>query len=174
MKLIQRIPWFATIAAGAILQAGAPSVHAEGGCSNIRFQGLANLGFIELGPGIFVLGALPTPTTIAGVSGMLGSIITGVETSGADGQGAWHFTLVHTFVSTEPSRPGTFFTSDRAISAPAGTDPNTGIINDVMTIVSGTGVFADAEGFMMNHAILNLNNFTLTTSVHGRICAKGL
>jgi hypothetical protein len=78
------------------------------------------------------------------------------------------------FVSTDPGRPGSFTTADQAIAAPAGTDPNLGIINDVMTNVSGTGVFANADGFLMNHAILNLHNFTLTTSFHGRVCADGL
>ena len=63
---------------------------------------------------------------------------------------------------------------DRAVGVPAGKDPNTGIINDVMTIKTGTGVFANATGFMVNHALLDLANLTLSTSVHGRICADGL
>jgi hypothetical protein len=44
----------------------------------------------------------------------------------------------------------------------------------VLTVVSGTGVFANAEGFMVNHALLDLNNFTLAVSLRGRICADGL
>ena len=58
--------------------------------------------------------------------------------------------------------------------APAGNDPDTGIINDIMEIVGGTGVFENVSGFMKNHAIVDLKTFTLTTSVHGRICADSL
>ncbi len=145
-----------------------------GGCENIRFEVVASLGLVEVAPGVFVLGALPTPTVIAGVEGLLSSVITSARPSGSRGQGATHFTLVHTFVSTDPNAPGGFTTEDRAVGVPAGKDPNTGIINDVMTIKTGTGVFANATGFMVNHALLDLANLTLSTSVHGRICADGL
>lgn len=123
---------------------GGPESQAD--CENFRFEGVAPLGLIEVAPGVFVLGALPTPTTIAGIPGLLGSVITSARPSGSKGQGAQHFTLVHTFVSTDPARPGMFTTEDRAVGVPAGKDPNTGIINDVMQIVEGTGVFANVEG----------------------------
>ena len=173
MKSMLRVLSLVAIAAGIMNPAGVSIAHADG-CANVKFKGVANLGPIEVAPGVFALGGLPTPTTIAGIPGLLSSVVTGVEPSGASEKGAQHFTLVHTFESTDPDRPGSFITSDQAIAAPAGSDPNVGIINDVMTIVSGTGVFANADGFLMNHAILNLHNFTLTTSVHGRVCADGL
>ncbi len=143
-------------------------------CAKIEFEGLAHLGFVEIQPGTFTLGALPTPTTIAGIPGLLQSVITGLRPSGSKGQGAQHYSLIHTFVSVDPNRPGTFWTEDRAIGAPAGKDPNTGIINDIMEIAGGTGVFENVSGFMKNHAIVDLVNLTLTTSVHGRICIEGL
>lgn len=46
------------------------------------------------------------------------------------------------------------------LSRPAGTDPNVGIINDVMTIDSGSGVFANSDGFLFNHALVDLGTFT--------------
>ena len=142
-------------------------------CENVQFEGVAQLGFIEV-DGLFVLGALPTPVTVAGVPGLMSSFITGVRSSGANGQGAQHYTLIHTFISTDPEQPGGFSTEDRAVAAPAGKDPNISIINDVLTIVSGEGVFQNASGFMMNHAIVDLTEFTLTFSTHGRICGDGL
>ena len=143
------------------------------GCEKIEFEGIAQLGLIEVEPGVFVLGALPTPVTIAGVPGLMSSFITSGRSSGAKGQGAQHYTLVHTFVSTDPEQPGGFSTEDRAVAAPAGKDPNVSIINDVLTIVSGEGVFQNATGFMMNHAIVDFTQFTLAFSTHGRICADG-
>jgi hypothetical protein len=143
-------------------------------CKKIEFAVVAQLGLIEVQPGVFVLGGLPTPVTVAGVHGLMSSYITSVRPSGAKGQGAQHYTLVHTFVSTDPEQPGGFSTEDRAVAAPAGKDPLISIINDVLTIVSGDGVFENATGFMMNHAIVDLGAFTLATSVHGRVCADGL
>ena len=176
MKLSYKIPALITLAIGLMAQPSLTitTAHAKDGCSNISIEGVSNLGVIEVAPGIFVLGALPAPATIAGIPGLLGSVATGARTTGAKAQGAQHLTLIHTFVSTDPARPGSFTTSDRAILAPAGTDPNTGVINDVLEIVGGTGVFANADGFLMNHAIIDLDTFTLAFDTHGRICADGL
>src|SRR5688572_19129544 len=85
-------------------------------CENVQFEGVAQLGFIEVAPGVNVLGAFPTPVTIARVPGLMSSVITGVRSSGANGQGAQHYTLMHTFVSTDPARPGRFSTEDRAVA----------------------------------------------------------
>jgi hypothetical protein len=166
MKTIQRL---LTLATAFVASAGLSTARAEG-CGNVEFQGIAQLGLIEIAPGISTLGGLPTPVVIAGVPGLMSSIVTGQRAT----DGAVHYTLVHTFLSTDPARPGGFTTSDQAVLAPAGTDPNLGIINDVLTVVSGTGVFANADGFMVNHALLNLSNFTLTVSLRGRICGDGL
>ena len=47
-------------------------------------------------------------------------------------------------------------------------------MNDVLTVVSGTGVFANAAGSMRNHGIIDLNTFTLAFSLRGRVCGDGL
>lgn len=164
----------AGIALSAALVCSAAANQGMEGCENVKFEGVAELGLIEVEPGVFALGALPTPVTVAGVQGLLGSFITSVRSSGVNGQGAQHYTLVHIFVSTDPERPGRFSTEDRAVAAPAGKDPNVAMINDVMTIVSGEGVFQNATGFMMNHAIVDFTELTLAFSTHGRICADGL
>lgn len=171
MKNIIRLA--ATTVALGICSHTVPSLRAED-CAKIAFEAVAQLGLIEVAPGVFTLGALPTPVSIAGVPGLLQSVITSVQPSGSKAQGAQHYTLVHTFVSVDPERPGTFTTEDRAVGAPAGKDPNVAIINDVLAIVHGTGVFANASGFMKNHAIVDLGSFTLASSVHGSICADGL
>jgi hypothetical protein len=158
-----------TLAAALIVSGGLSTARAHG-CENVAFEGVAQLGLIEVAPGVFTLGALPTPVVVAGVPGLMSSVVTGQRAT----HGAIHYTLTHTFVSTDPARPGEFTTSDRAVAAPAGTDPNLAIINDVLRVVSGTGVFANADGFMVNHALLNLSNFTLAFSTRGRICADGL
>ena len=155
--------------AALIISAGLSTARAQG-CENVALQGIAQLGLIEVAPGVFTLGGLPTPVVIAGVPGLMSSVVTGQRAT----RGAIHYTLTHTFVSTDPAWPGGFTTSDRAVAAPAGPDPNVAIINDVLKVVSGTGVFANADGFMVNHALLNLSNFTLTFSTRGRICADGL
>lgn len=173
MKTIRSIVGLTTLVAGLVAPASITTAHAEG-CENVVAEGVANVGFVELIPGVFVLGGLPTPVIIGGVPGLLSSVTTSARPSGVNGQGAQHFGLIHTFVSTDPARPGGFTTDDRAVFAPAGKDPNVGHINDVMEIVSGTGIFANADGFLKNTATLNLNTFTLTFSIHGRVCGDGL
>ena len=65
------------ITAGLMVLISNP-VSTQAGCENIRFEGVAELGEIEVAPGVIVLGAFPTPTTIARVEGLLSSIITGL------------------------------------------------------------------------------------------------
>jgi hypothetical protein len=134
-------------------------------CANVSLEGTASLGIFD-----GALGAVPTPVTIAGIDGTLGSVITSMSASGGAGQGAQHITLRHEFVSAS----GTFHTDDRAVCAPAGSDRNVCRVNDVMEIVSGTGVFANASGQLVNHGTINLNTFSLSYSVRGRVCGDGL
>ena len=136
-------------------------------CINVSAEGS---GPLSANP----FGAAPSPVTLGDIPGLLSSVVTGLETSGANGQGAQHLTLQHTFVSTDSSRPGSFTTEDRAVCAPAGSDPNVCHVNDVLQIVSGTGIFANADGSLRNHATLDLNSFTLTFSIRGRVCGDGL
>ena len=152
-------------APSAATQLPSASSEASERCANVVLEGTAPLGLID-----GALGAFPTPVTIAGIDGMLGSVITSMSTTGSDGQGAQHVTLRHQFTS----QAGTFHTDDRAVCAPAGADPNVCRVNDVMEIVSGTGVFARASGQLVNHGTIDLNTFTLTYSARGRVCGDGL
>ena len=151
-------------------RAAASAARSAGRCENVVVEGTAPLGVVEVAPGVFTLGALPTPATLAGVSGMLGSVVTGLQASGAKGQGAQHITLVHTFTSAQ----GSFTTTDRAVCAPAGKDAGTCRVNDVLSVVSGTGVFANAGGSLRNHGVIDLNAFSLSISLRGRLCGDGL
>ena len=143
-------------------------------CMNVTSEGSGYLGFIEVSPGDIRLGFPFQPTTLGDLPVMVQSYIDTIYASGSSGQGAQHITLVHTYVSTDPARPGSFTTQDRAVCGVAGQDPGVCIVNDVLSIVSGTGIFANAEGKLMNHGVLNLNTFSLTYSVHGRVCGDGL
>jgi hypothetical protein len=93
-----------------------------------------------------------------------------MSVSGSQGQGALHITLHHEFDSAQ----GSFRTDDRAVCAPAGSDPNVCRVNDVLQIVSRAGVFANAAGQLHNHGVIDLNTFTLTFSIRGRVCGDGL
>ncbi|MEO5721766.1 MAG: hypothetical protein ABIR71_09880 [Chthoniobacterales bacterium] len=149
--------------------AAAPQPQRAPGCIQIFAEGggpLVNIGG--------TLGFAPTAVTFGNVPGMLSSIVTSYSASGGQGQGAQHLTLEHTFVSTDPARPGTFTTQDRAVCAPAGSDPFVCRVNDVLTVVSGTGIFANAAGSLRNNGIIDLNTFSLTFSIRGRVCGDGL
>ena len=139
-------------------------------CENVLVEGDAALGLIEVAPGVFTLGAIPFGATVAGVSGMLGSVVTGLETSGSKGQGAQHLTLVHRFISPQ----GTFTTTDRAVCAVAGKNAGTCRVNDVLSVVNGTGVFANAGGSLRNHGVIDLTASTLSISLRGRVCGDGV
>lgn len=138
-------------------------------CMNVFAEGggpLANIGG--------AVGFAPAPVRFGDVPGLLSSIVTAYGASGSAGQGAQHLTLVHTFVSTDPARPGSFTTRDRAVCAPAGSGPAVCRVNDVLTIVSGTGVFANAAGSLRNHGVIDFTTYSLTFSLRGRICGDGL
>lgn len=135
-------------------------------CNQVLVQTTAAIGPIPIPSGGYTVGALPFPATIAGVNGMLGSVVTGLDASGTLGQGAQHLTLVHFFVSEQ----GAFTTTDRAVCAPAGTDAGTCRVNDVLTITSGSGVFAGAQGSLRNQGVIDFNAHSISVSLRGRIC----
>lgn len=149
---------------------GVLASRAASNCENLTIEANAALGYVEVQPGVFTLGALATPVTIAGIPGMLSSVVTGLTPSGAKAQGAQHLTLIHFFNSEQ----GTFMTTDRAVCAPSGPDASRCRVNDVLSVVSGTGVFANAEGSIRNHGIIDLANNTISISLRGRVCGSGL
>lgn len=143
----------------------ANAAQAASRCVNVSVEGVANLGLVNGS-----LGALPFDVTIGDIHGTMSSFITGANPSGSLGQGAAHYTLQHTFVSAQ----GSFETSDRAVCAVAGPDPNVCRVNDLLQIVSGDGVFANAGGLLTNHGTIDLNTMTLTVQLKGRVCGDGL
>jgi hypothetical protein len=134
-------------------------------CENFTLEVDAEVGLWEFN-GQTVSGGKPTTNTFAGVTGQLGSIITGQTQTGR----ATHVTLMHVFLSDA----GTFFTEDRAICAQAGNDPTSCLINDDLRILGGTGVFEDVSGFMHNNSRFDFVAGTLTGTARGRICASTL
>jgi hypothetical protein len=162
--------------AASMLSVGPDAVQARSSarCMNVSAEGVAALVAIEVAPGVFTLGAPPGPFTLGDIPGLFGSVVTSRNVSGSKGQGAQHFTLQHSFQSLDPARPGTFLTEAKAVCAPAGTDPNVCRVSDVMQIASGTGIFANPDGVLHNHGVIDLNTYTITISLNGRVCGDGL
>lgn len=140
-----------------------------GACINVSAEcagPLANIGG--------AVGFAPAPVTLGDIPALLGSTVTSFDAPAAQGEATKHLTLVHTFVSTDPARPGTLTTLDRAVCAPTGTEPSVCRVDGVLTIASGTGIFAHAAGSLRNQGELNFNTFSLAFSIRGRICGDGL
>ncbi|MFZ5519295.1 MAG: hypothetical protein ACOY90_21870 [Candidatus Zhuqueibacterota bacterium] len=116
-------------------------------------------------------GAVPgDDIVIAGVSGKLCSILT-YELNPAEGKpGPMRARLIHLF----EGKDGSFVTMDRAALVPVGTDPNVSMVNDYLEIMAGTGVFENASGRLTNQGIIDLNTFTLTVNLIGRVSGDGI
>ena len=140
-------------------------------CVNVEADGNATLGLVTLPDGTTGFGGTWTPIALGGIEGEMASVVTEQTVSGANQQGAVHLTLKHAFRTAGGDY---FMTEDRAVCAPAGPNPATCRVNDVMTIVSGTGVFTNANGSMSNHGVINFAAGTLEFSARGRICGDGL
>jgi hypothetical protein len=138
-------------------------------CVNVSAEGTASLGFVTLPNGTSGFGASWSPITLGGLSGEMASVVVSEEISGQGG--ARHLTLEHAFQLPDGDY---FLTHDRAVCAPAGRNPATCHVNDVLTIVDGTGVFANANGSLRNHAEIDFAASALDFSVRGRVCGDGL
>ena len=163
-----------TPAAPAALASGAAQASAARSserCVNVEADGGAALGFVVLPDGTAGFGGTWTPITLGGIEGEMASVVTGQTVSGSNQQGAAHLTLKHSFRTATGDY---FMTEDRAVCAPAGPNPATCRVNDALTIVSGTGVFANANGSLSNHGVISFAAGTLEFSVRGRICGDGL
>lgn len=69
---------------------------------------------------------------------------------------------------------GSFTTVERAVCVPAGSSPAVCRVDDALTVVSGTGVIANASGILHNHGIIDLGASTITIRLRGRLCGGGL
>lgn len=140
-------------------------------CVNVSADGTAPLGFAVLPDGTAGFGADWSAVTLGGIEGEMASAVISQEASGSRGQGAVHLILKHAF---RTSLGDYFITEDKAVCAPAGPNPATCRVNDVLTLVSGTGIFSNASGSLRNHGTLDFFAGTLDFSLRGRICGDGL
>lgn len=140
-------------------------------CVNVSAEGVAQLGIVTLPNGTTGFGAIWLPITLDGLSGQMASVVTGEEVSGSAQQGARHLTLEHAF---QMANGDYFLTNDRAVCAPAGPNPATCHVNDALTIVEGTGIFANANGSIRNHGTIDFAQGSLTFTLRGRVCGDGL
>lgn len=141
-------------------------------CVNVATQAAATLGFpITLPNGTTGIGGNWMPITLGGISGEMASVLVSEEIAGRRQQGARHWVLEHAFRTPSGDY---FITRDRAVCAPAGANPATCRVNDVLTIVAGTGIFADATGVLRNHGTIDFAAGTLGVALRGRVCGDGL
>lgn len=138
-------------------------------CVNVFSEGTASLGLVTLPNGTSGFGGTWFPATLGGLSGEMASVVVSQEMSGQGG--ALHLTLEHAFRLPTGHY---FLTHDRAVCAPAGPNPATCQVNDVLTIVEGTGVFTNANGSLRNHGVIDFAASALDFSVRGRVCGDGL
>ena len=141
----------------------------ESRCVNVSAEGTAPLGVVALPNGTVGFGGVWSPVTLGAWTGEMASVVTNQELSGE--QGATHLTLEHAFRLASGDY---FLTLDRAVCAPAGTHPDTCRVNDVLTVTGGTGIFANANGSLRNHGVVDFAQNTLVFSVRGRVCGDGI
>ena len=142
-------------------------------CANVSAEGTASLGLVTLPNGTSGFGGTWFPVTLGGLSGEMASVVVSQEISGQGGGqgGAVHLSLEHAFRLPTGHY---FLTHDRAVCAPAGPNPATCHVNDVLTIVEGTGVFTNANGSLRNHGVIDFAASSLDFSIRGRVCGDGL
>jgi hypothetical protein len=140
-------------------------------CVNVAADGTAQLGPVALPNGTSGFGGVWLPVSLGGVDGEMASVLVDQRPSGGSDRGAPHLTLQHSFRTAGGDY---FLTDDRAVCAPAGTNPATCHVNDVLAITSGTGVFAHASGQLRNHGTADFGQGTLAFSIRGRMCGDGL
>jgi hypothetical protein len=156
-----------------VLESRADQARSAHRCVDYRFVGDWPLGIVQV-DGHWGLGAMWQDATIGDVTGQMASVILGVRYTGAHGQGAQHYQLIHRFDADDGE--SWFRSVDRAVCAPAGPDPLVCRVNTSMNIESGEGLFANASGHMHNHGRLVITGFDppagyLQADIRGRICA---
>lgn len=97
-------------------------------------------------------GAIDFPVTIGDYQGFMTSVVTNMEQSGK--KGALHLNLIHYFYMDENSA---FWTEDQAVCAPVSNDPSICLVNDVLNIVGGTGIFEGVTGKFHNHGLITFD-----------------
>lgn len=119
------------------------------------------------------IGAFPEETTIAGVTGVMGAIIT--HTSAANENYAVFIRLFHFFISDDGE--DVFVTLDHAVQSSINPKKNTARINTDLEVLAGTGIFANASGKLSNNGMMIFGadeSVELNAYVHGNICGDGI
>lgn len=132
-------------------------------------------------------GAILFPITIGDYKGFMASIGTGLVQAG---NGALQLSLIHYFVTEDGNH--SFWTEDQAVCAPAGNNPATCQVNDVLDITGGCGDFEGISGKLHSHGTITFDGGaelcsifylgggqdyvptgTINFDFHGRICVPG-
>ncbi len=123
------------------------------------------------------LGADTIETKIAGVEGMLGSIVTHRYPANEKENSAVFYHLFHFFISdNDTDIPDAFVTWDHAVQSPMNPKNYTARINNKLEMLAGTGIFANASGKLINNGMMDFGVTPpeIHANVHGRICGDGI
>ncbi len=148
-------------------------------CIEISGTAATDLGFPVVIPApvdVTGAGALPSWVDLGEIEGTLSSVLTD---PGDGSPGTQHWKLVHYFVDADGNA---FWTEDEAVCEPVNGDPTACHVEDVMTVVGGTGTFANASGTLVNKGTATITDPTFQTTpfgsvtgeITGQICADGL
>ncbi len=149
----------------------APGVLSQDHCVNFEYSTVGGLGVYEdpLNPGSYLFGAMPTPFSVAGMDGILYSFVDAEYISGGKQQGAHHILLHHHFTAEDGSW---FQTNDRASCSPRAGEGCR--VNDQMRVAEGEGVFANPDGVIQNHGIVDIPAGWIELNMRGRVCGDGI
>ena len=165
-------PGTAAAGSGIALSEARPAAE----CANVLAYASGALGLWDH-EGFGGFGLTPTPITLDGESGLMGSFVSSETISGSKGQGAHHIILSHVFWSGDDE--SWFRTEDKASCAPADNNPATCRVNDALTIVEGAGIYEGAAGQLHNHGWIEFTSVappagTLDLRIRGRVCGVGV
>ncbi len=152
----------------ALEDAGAFAVHPEYGFPLTSENEFKVTGF---------LGADTIKTKIAGVEGMLGSIVTHRYPANEKENSAVFYHLFHLFISyNDTDVPDAFVTWDNAVQSPVNPKNFTARINNKLEVLAGTGIFENASGKLINNGMMDFGVTPpeIHANVHGRICGDGI
>ncbi len=148
-------------------------------CIDVSGPASTDLGFPVVIPdpvNVSGAGALPSWVDLGTIQGTLSSVLTD---AGEGGPGTQYWELMHYFVD---KKGNAFWTEDKAVCEPIGGNQTGCKLEDEMTIVGGTGLFANATGTLYNSGSATITDPTFQTTpfgsvtgyITGRICADGL
>ena len=116
-----------------------------------------------------IAAAFVSPTKVEGtIAGSVqGQAFATIDEITPSGNGALHVLLRHRYAV----QGGDVLTSDVGVLAPI--DPPLYRFNNRLTVVGGTGIYADATGTIHGHGTVNLATGAIDLRYHGRVCGIG-